>query len=149
IGIYAEFCFPGTVIPGSAGGVLFLLSIAAFVEMGVRPAAALMVVAGFILITLDAWSHARWVLASAGAVLIMTGFARLHPGMRPLLSASIGAPLAIITTLLLSIAVQASENKKQKGGVVFWHSDDIFSSVGSTPKTKAFTVEGSDSRRVN
>ena len=148
LGIYAECCFPGTVIPGSAGGVLFLLSIAGFVEMGVHPGAAFLVLAGFILLASDAWFHTRWMLAGTGVILIVTGFILLHDRMRPVLAATVAGPLAVITVVLLSIAFRASENKKQKEGVGFWHSDDIFSSVGSTPLTREYSVEGSDSRRV-
>ena len=132
-GIYAEFCFPGTVLPGAAGGVLFLLGIAGFVEMGVRWSAALLVLAGFVLLAAEAVLHTRWVLAGAGVPLIVTGTIRLHAGMRPLLAASVAWSLAVISILLLSIAVRAGENKKQKIGVVFWPSDDIFSSVGDVP----------------
>lgn len=133
LGVYAEFCFPGTVLPGVAGGVLFLLGIAGFVEMGVRWSAALLVVAGFVLSAAEAVLHARWVLAAAGVLAIVTGTIRLHDGMRPLLAASVAGPLAVITILLLCIAVRAGENKKQKIGVVFWPSDDIFSSMGDVP----------------
>jgi membrane-bound ClpP family serine protease len=133
LGIYAEFCFPGIVLPGVAGGVLFLLSIAGFVEMGARWSGALLMLAGFALLAADALFHRRWMLAAAGVILIVAGAIRLHEGMRPLLAASVAGPLAVITVLLLSIAVRASENKKQKVGVVFWHADDIFSSVGDAP----------------
>jgi len=133
LGIYAELCFPGTVIPGALGGVFLLLSIAGFVEMGVRWSAACMMLAGFLLLAGEAVWHTRWVLATAGVVLVVIGAIRLHAGMRPVLAASIVGPLAIITVALLSIAIRASENKKHKEGIVFWHSDDIFSSVGSTP----------------
>jgi membrane-bound ClpP family serine protease len=54
LGIYAEFCFPGTVIPGAVGGVFYLLSIAGFVGMGVRWSAACMMLAGFILLAAEA-----------------------------------------------------------------------------------------------
>jgi len=145
IGIYAECCFPGIVIPGTVGGVFFLLSIAGFVEMGVRPTAAAMVLAGFLLLAGEAWFQARWVLAVAGGVLIATGFIRLHQGMRPVLAASVSIPLAVLTALLFSIAVRASENKKQSKGVVFWHSADIFSSVGSTPITRVRSTDRIDS----
>ena len=130
IGIYAEFCFPGTVIPGAAGGVVFLLGIAGFVKMGVRWSAVFLVAGGFVFLFAEALMHSSWVLAAGGVVLVILGSIRLHSGMRPLLAVLVAAPLAVFTVVLLSVAVRASENKNQKEGVVFWHSDDIFSSVG-------------------
>ena len=129
-GIYAEFCFPGTVIPGAAGGVLFLLGIAGFVEMRVKWSAVCLMLAGFVLLAAEAFLQTRWVLASAGVVSIVAGSFRLHERMHPVLAALVAAPLAVITVVLLSVAMRASANKNQKEGVVFWHSNDIFSSVG-------------------
>jgi len=91
----------------------------------------------------------RWVLASAGVILVIIGSIRLHDGMRPLLAFAVAGLLAVIAEVLFSIAVLASENKKQEKGVVFWHSDDIFSSVGSTSTTREYPGEKSESRRVN
>ena len=130
LGIYAEFCFPGAVVPGAAGGVLFLLGVAGFLEMGVRWSAVCLVIAGFVLLAADALLHTRWVLAAGGVVLVAAGAIRLHDGMRPMRAALVAVPLAAITVALLCIAVRGSENKNHKKGVVFWHSDDIFSAVG-------------------
>jgi membrane-bound ClpP family serine protease len=146
IGIYAEFCFPGTVIPGAAGGVLFLLGFAGFVEMGVRRSAVCFVAAGFVLLAAEVFLHTRWALAAAGVILIAAGSSRLHEGLRPVLAAPVAGALAVITAVLLCLAVRASANKNHKEGVVFWHSDDIFSSVGViVPKgngTQAGGIEG-------
>ncbi len=130
LGIYAEFCFPGTVIPGAAGGVLFLLSIAGFVEIGVRWSAVCILVGGFVLLAAEALLHTRWVLATAGVVLVAAGSMRLHNGIRPGLAVAVTVPLAIITVVLFSTAVRARENKNQKVGVVFWRTEAIFSFVG-------------------
>ena len=145
LGIYGEFCFPGAVIPGAAGGVLFLLSIAGFVEMGARLSAAIFLLAGFALLAAEAWFHTRWILAIAGTTLIVIGAVRLHEHMHPWLATAVSMPLAMLTVFLFFIAVRASENKKHKEGVVFWHPDDIFSSVGITHLGKKEITLGRDS----
>ena len=80
LGIYAEFCFPGAVPPGAVGGVLFLLSIAGFVEMAARASGALLMLAGFALLAADAVYHTQWKLAAAGVIFIVAAYpvARRH-----------------------------------------------------------------------
>ena len=146
IGIYGELCFPGTVVPGVAGGVVFLLGIAGFMQMGLRWSAVFLLLAGFVFLATEALLHTRWVFAAAGVLLVIAGSIRLHDGIRPVLAASVAAPLAVITLVLLCVAVRASENKNHKEGVVFWHCYDIFSSVGRTvpsrDSTRADGIEG-------
>ncbi len=104
--IYVECCRPGTVLPGAAGSVLFLLSLSRIAEFGFTADGLVLIAAGLALIAIE--SILRWpgIPGMAGAVVLAAGVTRLAQ-QRPI-SWSAALPLSLlfaaVTVVLGSLA---------------------------------------------
>jgi membrane-bound serine protease (ClpP class) len=117
IGIYMEFSSPGLVAPGVVGAVLALLGLTALSVFPIDWLGAALMVVGLVSFVLEAKFTTHGVLTAAGAVALMLGAVLLIDTNIPELrihwatAAGLAIPFALITSLLLSIAVKARRNK--------------------------------------
>lgn len=103
--IYVEFIAPGKVIPGAAGSVLFLLGLTTLSHFTVAWTAAALLLLGLGLLL----AHSTVI----GALAFVAGAWNLVPGIHLWVAASLGAPFAVITSFLFSVAVRARRNKTE------------------------------------
>ncbi|HWF09148.1 MAG TPA: nodulation protein NfeD [Bryobacteraceae bacterium] len=121
IGIYVEFSSPGLVAPGVFGAVLALLGLSALSVFPIDWLGAALMVVGFASFVLEAKFTTHGVLTAAGAIALMLGAVLLIDTNVPelrihwLTAAGLAIPFALITSLLLSIAVRARRNKVVTG----------------------------------
>ena len=115
--IYLEFHAPGTIIPGALGTVLVLVSVFSLNLLPVNYISALLIVAAFILMVLEAKFPSHGILASAGVLALIFGTLTLVEGPIPQLRVHIATAVACglafggITAFLARIAVRAQRNK--------------------------------------
>jgi len=115
--IYLEFHAPGTIIPGALGTVLVLISVFALNLLPINYISALLIVAAFILMVLEAKFPSHGILASAGVLALIFGTLTLVEGPIPQLRVHIATAVACglafggITAFLARIAVRAQRNK--------------------------------------
>jgi|SRR6185312_6677014 len=121
IGIYVEFSSPGLVAPGVLGAVLALLGLTALSVFPIDWLGAALMIVGFVSFVLEAKFTTHGALTTAGAIALMLGAVLLIDTNVPELrihwvtAAGLAIPFALITTLLLSIAVRARRNKVVTG----------------------------------
>jgi membrane-bound serine protease (ClpP class) len=117
LALYAEFNHPGAVVPGTVGVIFILLAVFALNLLPVRFAAVVLILASFVLFTLEAKFTTHGVLAIGGIVTMVLGGLLLVdapiPEMRVhlLTALAVSIPLGIITVFLMSIALKARRNK--------------------------------------
>ena len=121
LALYAEFNHPGAVVPGTVGVVFILLAVFALNLLPTRFAALGLIVAAFVLFTLEAKFTTHGVLALGGIVTLTLGGLLLVdapiPEMRVHLTTALAVslPLGLITVFLMSIAFKARANKVVTG----------------------------------
>jgi len=121
LALYAEFNHPGAVVPGTVGVVFILLAIFALNLLPTRFAAVGLIIAAFVLFTLEAKFVTHGVLALGGIVTLTLGGLLLVdapiPEMRVHLSTALAVslPLGLITVFLMTIAFRARANKVVTG----------------------------------
>ncbi len=121
LALYAEFNHPGAVVPGTVGVVFILLAVFALNLLPTRFAALGLIVAAFVLFTLEAKFTTHGVLALGGIVTLTLGGLLLVdapiPEMRVRLTTALAVslPLGLITVFLMSIAFKARANKVVTG----------------------------------
>jgi membrane-bound serine protease (ClpP class) len=121
LALYAEFNHPGAVVPGTVGVVFILLAVFALNLLPTRFAAIGLIVAAFVLFTLEAKFMTHGVLALGGIVTLTLGGLLLVdapiPEMRVHLTTALAVslPLGLITVFLMSIAFKARANKVVTG----------------------------------
>ncbi len=121
LALYAEFNHPGAVVPGTVGVVFILLAVFALNLLPTRFAAVGLIIAAFVLFTLEAKFTTHGVLALGGIVTLTLGGLLLVdapiPEMRVHLSTALAVslPLGLITVFLMSIAFKARANKVVTG----------------------------------
>jgi membrane-bound serine protease (ClpP class) len=119
--IYVEFNAPGTIIPGTLGTILVLLSPFALNLLPVRYTSVMLVAAAFVLLILEAKFASHGVLAAAGIVALVVGSLTLVDGPIPELRVHLATALAtglsfgLITVFLLRLALRARHSKKLMG----------------------------------
>jgi membrane-bound serine protease (ClpP class) len=119
--IYLEFNVPGTVVPGSIGTLLVLLSLFGLNLLPIRHTAIVLLLAAFILMLLEAKYGSHGVLALAGIISLVFGLATLVDGPIPELrvhtATAVGAGLGFgaITFGLAWIALRARRGKVLTG----------------------------------
>ncbi len=119
--IYLEFNSPGTIVPGALGTVLVLLAVFSFDLLPIHGTAVMLVMAGFVLMVLEAKFGGHGALAVAGILSLAFGLLTLVdapiPEMRigPALAFSISAAFGIITVFLLRLAWRARQRKFRLG----------------------------------
>ena len=119
--IYLEFNVPGTIVPGSIGTLLVLLSLFALNLLPIAGTAAALLLASIVLLLLEVKFSSHGVLALAGISCLVFGLLTLVDGpipeMRVHLATALGAGIGFgaITFFLTMIAVRARRNKIQTG----------------------------------
>ena len=71
--IYLEFNAPGTIVPGTLGTILVLLSLFALNLLPIRYTSLMLLAAAFVLLFLEAHFATHGILASAGIVALILG----------------------------------------------------------------------------
>jgi membrane-bound serine protease (ClpP class) len=119
--IYVEFNAPGTIIPGTLGTILLLLSLFALNLLPVRYTSVMLIAAAFVLLILEAKFASHGVLAAAGIIALVAGSLTLVDGPIPELRVHLATALAtglafgLITVFLLRLALRARHSKKLMG----------------------------------
>lgn len=121
VGIYVEFSAPGLVAPGVAGAILVLLGLTALSMFPIDWLGAALMILGLVFFVLEAKFATHGVLTAGGAIALMLGAVLLIDTNVPEFrirwstAAGLAIPFALITSLLLSIAVRARRNKVVTG----------------------------------
>jgi membrane-bound serine protease (ClpP class) len=119
--IYLEFNVPGTIVPGSIGTLLVLLSLFGLNLLPIRHTAIVLLLAAFVMMLLEAKYGAHGVLATVGVGCLVFGLATLVDGPIPELrvhkATAVGAGLGFgaITFGLAWIALRARRSKVLTG----------------------------------
>lgn len=119
--IYLEFNAPGTIIPGAIGTLLVLTALFSLNLLPVNYLAAMLILAAFILMALEAKFPSHGILAGVGILALVFGTLTLVDGPIPELRVHLATALAcglafgLITVFLVRIAVRARHNKAMTG----------------------------------
>jgi membrane-bound serine protease (ClpP class) len=115
--IYVEFSRPGLVLPGVLGATLSLIALSGLARFSVTLPGVLLVFLALAMFVLEALVSTRGVLMLAGIAAMVKGSLLLidttDPALRihPNIAFAVTIPFALVTTLLLSIAIRARRNK--------------------------------------
>ena len=121
LGIYIEFSSPGMIAPGVVGAISVLLGLSALSVLPISGAGVALLILAFALFALEAKLASHGILGMGGAIAMVLGAVLLIdsplPELRVRLSVAIAlaVPFAIITTLLLTLAMRARANKVVTG----------------------------------
>jgi membrane-bound serine protease (ClpP class) len=121
LGIYVEFTSPGLIAPGVLGGILVLLGLSALSVLPINWGGAALILLAFVLFILEAKFTSHGILGAGGAAAMVLGAVLLIdspvPEMRIHLSTALAValPFALVTALLVSLAVRARLTKVQTG----------------------------------
>lgn len=119
--IYLEFHAPGTIIPGALGTLLVLVAIFSLNLLPISYIAAVLILAAFVLMGLEAKFPSHGVLAITGVAALVFGTLTLVDGPIPELRVHVATAVACgiafggITAFLAHIAVRAQRNKQVMG----------------------------------
>ncbi len=119
--IYLEFHVPGTIVPGSLGTLLVLLSLFALNLLPIQATAAALLISALVLLLLEVKFSSHGVLALAGIVCLVLGLLTLVngpiPEMRVHWATALGAGIGFggITFFMTALAVRARRNKIHMG----------------------------------
>jgi membrane-bound serine protease (ClpP class) len=121
LGIYVEFSHPGLIFPGVAGAILAVLGLAAFSILPLNWLGICLVLLAVALFALEVKVVSHGILSAGAAVALVLGATMLVdspvPEMRIHFLTAIGvaAPLAILTAILVTLAMKARRNKVVTG----------------------------------
>jgi membrane-bound serine protease (ClpP class) len=121
LGIYIEFNTPGVIAPGVAGAICILLGLSALSVLPINWTGVGLLVLAFTLFALEAKFVSHGVLTIGGAVAMVLGAVLLIDSPLPELrirwsvAVALALPFALITSLLLTLVVQARANKVVTG----------------------------------
>jgi membrane-bound serine protease (ClpP class) len=119
--IYLEFNTPGTIVPGALGTLMVLLAIFALNLLPIRYTAVLLLLAGLVLLLLEAKFGGHGALAVAGIVCLTFGTLTLVAApipqleVSPWVAISVSAAFGTITVFLVHLAVRARRRKARIG----------------------------------
>ncbi|HEY0308713.1 MAG TPA: nodulation protein NfeD [Acidobacteriaceae bacterium] len=119
--IYLEFNVPGTILPGSVGTLLVLLSLFALNLLPIHFASVTVMLAALVLLVLEAKFPSHGILALTGSIALVFSLLTLVDGpipeQRVHLSVAIatGLSFGLITSFLAVIALRARRNKVMTG----------------------------------
>lgn len=119
--LYIEFTHPGTVAPGVIGAACVIVALYAFNLLPLNYAGVALILLALALLALEVKVSSHGVLALGGIVALVIGALILvqspWPEGRIRLSTALGAalPLAVITTILLRLALAARKRKAITG----------------------------------
>jgi membrane-bound serine protease (ClpP class) len=128
--LYIEFTHPGFVLPGVVGAISLVMALFAFHLLPINYAGVLLILLAIVLFALEASVTSHGVLASGGVVAMVIGSLILvdspWPGVRIRLGTALAVtvPLAVITVILLRVALSAMRRKSLTG------EEGMISSVG-------------------
>jgi membrane-bound serine protease (ClpP class) len=120
LGLYVEFSSPGLILPGVGGGILLLLGLSSLAVLPINGVGAALVVLGLLLFALEAHIASHGILGAGGAVAMVLGAVLLIDGppelrIRWSTAIFVTLPFALITTLLLTLALRARRGKAITG----------------------------------
>jgi membrane-bound serine protease (ClpP class) len=119
--IYLEFNAPGTIVPGALGTLMVLLAIFALNLLPIRYTAVMLLVAGMVLMLLEAKFGGHGALAIGGIVCLTFGLLTLvaapipEMAINPALAIAIGLAFGLITLFLVRLAFRARRIKYRLG----------------------------------
>jgi membrane-bound serine protease (ClpP class) len=121
LGVYVEFSSPGLILPGVAGGILFLLGLSSLAVMPINWIGAALLLLGGVLLLLEVKFASHGVLGVGGTVAMVLGALLLvngPPEIRIHLSTALAVvlPFALIILFLVTLAVRARRNKAVMSG---------------------------------
>jgi membrane-bound serine protease (ClpP class) len=117
LGIYVEFSSPGLIAPGVAGAIAVLLGLSALSVLPINWAGVGLLIVGFGMFALEAKFLSHGVLTVGGAIALALGAVLLVDSPIPELrvhwstAIALALPFALITSMLLTLAVRARANK--------------------------------------
>jgi membrane-bound serine protease (ClpP class) len=116
LGVYVEFTSPGLILPGVAGGILFLLGLSSLAVMPINWIGAALLLLGGVLLILEVKFASHGVLGIGGTVSMVLGALLLvngPPEVRIHLATALAVvvPFAMISLFLVTLAVRARRNK--------------------------------------
>jgi len=116
LGVYVEFTSPGLILPGVAGGILFLLGLSSLAVMPINWIGAALLLLGGTLLILEVKFASHGVLGIGGTVSMVLGALLLvngPPEVRIHLATALAVvvPFAAISLFLVTLAVRARRNK--------------------------------------
>jgi membrane-bound serine protease (ClpP class) len=121
LGVYVEVSSPGLIAPGVVGAIAILLGLSALSVLPISWSGAGLLALGFVLFALEAKFVSHGVLTLGGAAALTLGAMLLIDSPSPELrirwsvAISLALPFALITSLLLTLAVRARANKVMTG----------------------------------
>jgi len=119
--IYLEFNVPGTIVPGALGTVMVLLAVFALDLLPIRHTAVALILAAAVLLVLELKFTSHGILALAGTVCLAFGTLTLidapipELAIQPAIAISLCVAFAVITLVLLRVALAARRNKALTG----------------------------------
>jgi membrane-bound serine protease (ClpP class) len=119
--LYIEFTHPGFVLPGVVGAISLVMALFAFHLLPINYAGVLLILLAIGLFALEASVTSHGVLAAGGVVAMVIGSLILvdspWPGVRIRLGTALAVtvPLAVITVILLRVALSAMRRKSLTG----------------------------------
>jgi membrane-bound serine protease (ClpP class) len=119
--LYVEFTHPGMILPGVTGAVAIVLALYAFHMLPINYTGVLLIALALVLFGLDVKANSHGVLTAGGIISMVVGALILVesplPGAQIHFSTalSVTLPVAVISAILLRLAVKASRNKAITG----------------------------------
>jgi membrane-bound serine protease (ClpP class) len=116
LGVYVEFTSPGLILPGVAGGILFLLGLSSLAVLPINWIGAALLLLGGVLLVLEVKFTSHGVLGVGGTVSMLLGALLLVNGppevrIHLVTALSVVLPFAAISLFLVTLAVRARRNK--------------------------------------
>ena len=116
LGIYVEFSAPGLIFPGVIGGILAILGLNGLSIMPINWAGAGLLILAIVMFVLEAKIASHGILGIGGAVAMTLGAVMLIDAppdlrIRTGTALSVTLPFALITILLVTLALRARHNK--------------------------------------
>jgi membrane-bound serine protease (ClpP class) len=121
--LYVEFTHPGMILPGVVGAISIVLALFAFHLLPINYVGVLLILLALVLFALEVKVTSHGVLAAGGIVAMIIGAMILvdspWPAARIRFSTALGVtiPLAVITVILLKLALAAQRRKVITGDV--------------------------------
>ncbi len=119
--LYVEFTHPGMILPGVTGAVAIVLALYAFHLLPINYTGVVLIALALVLFGLDVKANAHGVLTAGGIISMVVGALILVqsplPGAQIRFSTalSVTLPVAVISAILVRLAVMARRNKAITG----------------------------------
>ena len=119
--LYIEFTHPGMVLPGVAGALAMVLALYAFHMLPINYAGVALIVLALVMFGLEVKANSHGVLVAGGILAMVVGALILiqsplpGAGIRLGTALSVTLPVALISVILLRVALIARRNKTITG----------------------------------